>query len=437
MENNQYNQNDNEKRPSRKVNGILTKAIIVSLFVSMIVGSSFGFLSSLLINGELGRATKQEFLSKDFLEQLRNGIDQDSSAPVPMSSDEQTVVNVAKESQPAVVSIIISKNVPVRGSNDLFEFFGLGPQSSPSLEKREIGGGSGFIVSEDGLIATNRHVVEDTSADYTVLTNDERKYSARVLGRDPVNDIAIIKINPRDPSEGEGTEKLPFLSTGDSNELQIGQSVIAIGNSLGEFRNTVSRGIVSGLKRSIVAGDPFGQSESLSALIQTDAAINQGNSGGPLLNLKGEVVGMNVAIAEGAQNIGFALPINAVKNAIESVKTSGRIVTPYIGIRYVINNAVYAERNGLPYSYGALIMRGQTANDPAILPGSPADQAGLRENDLILEIDGKKITEDHTPANAISEKKPGDTITFKVWSKGSLNDVSLTLTERGIPTTVR
>ena len=426
MENNEH---QNDQRPSRKVDGVLTKAIIVSLFVSMIVGSSFGFLSSLVINGELGRSTKQELLGKDFLGQIKDKLQSPGSEPIPTTNDEQAVIAVAKQSKPAVVSIIISKNVPVGRSNDLFDFFGI-PQSEPSIQKREVGGGSGFIVSEDGLIATNKHVVEDPSADYTVLTNDEKKYPVRVLGRDPVNDIAILKIDPRDPSEGSGSDTLPFLPTGNSSQLEIGQSVIAIGNSLGEFRNTVSRGIVSGLRRSIVAGDPFGQSESLTELIQTDAAINQGNSGGPLLNLKGEVVGMNVAIAQGAQSVGFALPINAIKNAIESVQTSGRIITPYIGIRYVANNAVYAERNNLPYNYGSVIVRGQTQNDPAVLPGSPADKAGIQENDLILEIDGQKITEDFSPANAISGKKPGDSVSLKVWSKGSLKDLTLTLEER-------
>lgn len=422
-------------RKSHKVNGLLSKAIVASLFISMIVGSSFGFLASLVINRDFGSALERKLTSGDIAEKIRQGLDKrEGQQFTPLAEEEREVIAVVKETNPAVVSIIISKDVPVSTMDDFFDpFFGFrvpGRQEQGPTQKQEVGGGSGFIVSDQGIIITNKHVVEDTQAEYTVLTNDEKKYAATVLGRDPVNDIAVLKVNPKTPTEGDPVDKLPSLVLGDSANLEVGQTVIAIGNSLGEFRNTVSKGIVSGLRRNIVAGSRMGQAESLTELIQTDAAINPGNSGGPLLDLGGQVIGVNVAIAADAQNIGFALPINSVKNVIDSVQREGRIVTPYIGIRYVLNTSLVASQNNLPYTYGALVMRGQNPQDLAVAPGSPADIAGIKENDLILEIDGKRINEEFTPSVAISQKKPGDNVILKVWSKGQERDVTVTLTER-------
>jgi serine protease Do len=246
-----------------------------------------------------------------------------ASVPSPDSrySTETAVVETVKKANPAVVAITVSKNVPTyeryyRNLPSPFEDFFGGEFLIPQLrqngtEKLEIGGGSGFLVTPNGYIVTNRHVVDDEHAEYTVFTNDGKSYPAEVITRDPSLDLAIIKIDAAD---------LPFLPLGNSDALQIGQTVIAIGNALAEFRNTVSTGIVSGLSRSIVALDGDGQPEALDQLIQTDAAINEGNSGGPLLNLSGEVIGINVAIASGAENIGFALSANTVKNIVESLK---------------------------------------------------------------------------------------------------------------------
>ena len=341
-------------------------------------------------------------------------------------SFETVVVETVKKANPAVVAITISKNVPVyeryyRSVPNLFEdFFGGGffnfdvPEIRQNgTEKREVGGGSGFLVSADGYIVTNRHVVDDDKAEYTVFMNDGEKYDAKVIARDSVLDLAIIKI------DGSGFQYLEF---GDSDKLQVGQSVITIGNALAEFRNTVSLGIVSGLSRSIVASDMRGNTEALDQLIQTDAAINQGNSGGPLLNLSGEVVGVNVAIASGAENIGFAVSSNSVKSVVDSVKKTGKIVRPYIGVRYTSITEEIKEKNNLPVDYGVLVLRGSEPGDLAVIPGSPADKAGIVENDIILEVDGVKLTEDKNFATIIRNKKVGDVIRLKISHKGQEKD---------------
>ena len=286
-------------------------------------------------------------------------------------------------------------------------------------ERRDVGGGSGFLVSEDGLIITNRHVVEDTEADYTVFTNDGKKYAASIVARDPVHDLAILRV------EGSG---FPFLSFTDSQDVQVGQTAIAIGNALAEFRNSVSVGVISGLSRSITAGDSAGRSEVLDNVIQTDAAINPGNSGGPLLNLRGEVIGVNVAVASGSENIGFALPGNIAKRALDSVRATGRIVRPILGVRYVMIDDALKSKNLLSVDYGALVVRGETSEDLAVIPGSPADKAGLTENDIILEVNNIKL-DTHTLASLIRDKNVGDAITLKILHKGEEKTLTVTLEE--------
>jgi len=299
-------------------------------------------------------------------------------------AQEEAITGIVKKYSPAVVSVIVSKDMPVLENcyvnpfgNDPFfqQFFGniqIPVQCQKGYQKQEVGGGTGFIISSDGLILTNKHVVSDTTAEYTVLTNDEKKYTATVLARDPLKDLAVIKIE---------ASNLPTVVLGNSDGLQIGQTVIAIGNALGEFRNTISTGIVSGLARTIIASGG-GQSEELRNIIQTDAAINPGNSGGPLLNLRGEVIGVNVAVAEGAQGIGFALPINEAKKAVNGVKSQGKIVYPFIGINYVSITETIQKDNKLPVSEGAWI-KPQTS---AIAKASPAEKAGLKAGDIITEV---------------------------------------------------
>jgi len=343
---------------------------------------------------------------------------------------EEHVVQVVKDASPAVVSIIISKDLSlIQQYNPFRDFFGnLFGMPQPTLtpgsgsQQTEIGGGTGFIVDPNGLILTNKHVVQDSQADYTVLTNDGQKYPAKVLALDPVQDLAIIKIDKNN---------LPTLKLGDSDKIEIGQTIIVIGNALGEFRNTVSVGVVSGLQRSITASDTFGTvAEQLDNVIQTDAAINPGNSGGPLLKINGEVIGINVAMAQGAQNIAFALPINKAKRDIDQVQKQGKITTPFLGIRYTIIMPQLQQQNNLPVDYGALIAGGQTQSEPAITPGSPAASAGLVENDIILEADGQKITTDNPLSQIIQNHNVGDTIILKVLHNGQEKTVRVVLGER-------
>ena len=358
---------------------------------------------------------------------------QGGSANTPSTGgyDESRVVSVAKSASPAVVSIIISKDVPVRtrrGSafSDPFfdQFFGSDgttpDNTTGTTQRQEIGGGSGFFVSSDGYILTNAHVVDDKKADYTVYTNDGKSHPATVTAIDTVLDLAVIKI------DGSGYAALSFA---DSEKVQVGETAIAIGNALAEFRNTVSVGVISGLSRSIVAGDEMGSTpEALDGVLQTDAAINPGNSGGPLLNSSGDVIGVNVAVAANYQGIGFAIPANAAKSVVESVKKNGRIVRAFLGIRYLPLSADVASELKLSVTEGALIQKG-TQNDPAIVAGSPAAKAGLRDGDVITAIDGTELTETTSLSTIVRKKNPGDTITLSVVRDGKTITLKATLTE--------
>ncbi|MBI2587807.1 trypsin-like peptidase domain-containing protein [Candidatus Azambacteria bacterium] len=271
------------------------------------------------------------------------------------------LVEAVKKVTPAVVSIIITKNHPqsdVPPSMDPFFPFGYDPfypfgPEHPKQPRPEgpmkIGGGSGFLIDPDGLVLTNRHVVMDADAEYTVVLSSDQKYPATVVAHDPINDVAVLKI----PASG-----LPTIKLGDSSKLELGEEVIAVGNALGQFQNTVSRGIVSGLSRYITASSGLeGKAEQLRGLIQTDAAINPGNSGGPLLNLDGEAIGINAAIVFGAENIGFAIPINAAKKDLADIAKFGRIRQPSLGVRYILVDEELQKRYKLPISSGALVIR--------------------------------------------------------------------------------
>lgn len=352
-------------------------------------------------------------------------------------SYEQAIIDAVKKASPSVVSIIVTKDLPVyeqyyinpfNNFNSPFFDFGPGfdfqiPQyKQKGTEKKEVGGGSGFIVSEDGLILTNKHVVSDNKAEYTVLTNDGKKYPAKVLALNPVQDLAIVKIEIKDI-------KLSAIKLGDSSNIQIGQTAIAIGNALGEFRNTVSVGIISGLSRTISASDSTGAREILEDIIQTDAAINSGNSGGPLLNLKGEVIGINTAIVQGANNIGFAIPINRAKRDIEQVKTTNKISYPFLGVRYTLVNEKIKEKYNLQFDYGVIILKGDKG-EVAVTPNSAADKAGLKENDLILEINNEKINQENSLAKIISRHIPGDKIFLKIIRENKEIIIEVILGER-------
>ncbi len=297
------------------------------------------------------------------------------------STHEALVTGVIEHANPAVVSIVVTKDVPVIERYYERIPFGDGtvlriPQMRQNgTQEKEVGGGSGFLVSADGLIVTNKHVIEDPSASYTVFTNDGKKYEVNVVARDPSLDVAVLKIKGSAPVGG-----FSYLTFGNSSTLKLGQTAIAIGNALGEFSNS------AGLARQVTAGDGAGRSEELDNVIQTDAAINPGNSGGPLLDLHGQVIGVNVAVAGNAENIGFALPADAVKIVVNSVQQFGEIRRPYVGVRYTELNAQIAADNKLPVDYGAYIQADD--DEPAVLPNSPAAKAGLKAGDIITSIGG-------------------------------------------------
>ncbi len=353
----------------------------------------------------------------------------------PVIDYEQAVVDAVKKASPAVVSITISKNVPIIENCPTNPFSGLPPEfqqlfgdqypefSAPcntgKTKLQEIGGGSGFIISSDGMILTNKHVAGDKAASYTVFTNDGKKYDAKILAIDPTQDLAVIKIS---------ATNLRTVELGDSDSVELGQTAITIGNALGEFRNTVSVGVVSGLARTVTASGPNVGAETIEGVIQTDAAINPGNSGGPLLNLKGQVIGINTAIAEGAQSVGFAIPINRAKRDINSVKATGEIQAPFLGVRYITVTSDIAKSQKLPAENGALV-RG-SSDGPAVAPDSPAAKAGVQAEDIILEISGQKIDQDHSLGGTISKFSVGDTITLKINRGGKEITLTATLAKR-------
>ncbi|MCD6093689.1 MAG: trypsin-like peptidase domain-containing protein [Candidatus Omnitrophica bacterium] len=403
--------------------------IVVSIITSTIVFSvlTLGFLILLSTNRDL---LNSFLLGKESpLKEASIPIRRDSAA------EESQIVDVVERASSAIVSIVITKDVPIIeryyenfnpfGDDFFDDFFGGGGfrfriplYREKGTEKRKVGGGSGFFVSSDGLLVTNRHVVSDKDAEYTVLTNDGKKYKAEVLARDPMLDIAILRVKGRNFSH---------LEFGNSDLLKPGQTAIAIGNALGEFRNSVSVGVISGLSRSIVAGDFFGRSELLEGVIQTDAAINPGNSGGPLLDISGKVIGVNVAVERGAENIGFALPSNAVRTIVDSVREYGEIIRPFLGIRYMQITEGLKERYNLPVDYGALVVSGERTEDLAVIPGSPASKAGIVEDDIILEVDGVKIEEGKSLGSIIRQKQVGQRVVLKILHEGREKEVRVVL----------
>ncbi len=327
--------------------------------------------------------------------------------------EESNVINVVKKVSPSVVTIAI-KNSLSQNTSPFSLFFGQEAPEDNTEQSEEQYIGTGFVIKRTGIIVTNKHVVS-TSGQYLVIDEKGKKYEVDKIYRDPANDIAIISIKNA-PIGG-----LPEISLGTSSSLQVGQSVIAIGTALGEFRNTVTTGVVSGLGRGITAGSSFqGFAERLDNVIQTDAAINPGNSGGPLLNAKGQVIGVNTAVSEQGQNIGFAIPINLVKESLDNFNKTGQFSRPFLGISYSIISQKAALLNEIPQ--GALVQQ--------VVKGSSAEEAGIAAGDIITKIDGKQINDDNaTLAILISKKKVGDKITVSLYKDGSSKDIQVTLKE--------
>jgi serine protease Do len=323
-------------------------------------------------------------------------------------SEESDVIEVVKKVGPSVVTV--SAKTPQRPVIQFSPFGGF-TQGVQGGTEQDIG--SGFVVSSDGLIVTNKHVVSDTTLTYKVSTSDGKSYDVKEISRDPNNDIAVIKID---------TNGLTPVELGDSSSLQVGQFVIAIGTALGEFRNTVTTGVISGLGRGINAGSAFeGYVERLDDVIQTDAAINPGNSGGPLLNSAGQVIGINVAIASGAQNVGFSIPINTVKDDLNQYKVTGKFpAKAYLGVEYQMLTQQAALLNQVPQ--GAYVVN--------VVAASPAEKAGIEVGDIIFKIDGASLNDASGGlGKIISGKKPGDTISVELWRSGETKTIKVILEE--------
>ncbi|OGH19376.1 MAG: hypothetical protein A3F31_03225 [Candidatus Levybacteria bacterium RIFCSPHIGHO2_12_FULL_38_12] len=319
------------------------------------------------------------------------------SQHVKIVSEESVIIDVVKKVKPSVVTV--AEELPQRSLSPFdfgpFGIFGLPEEDQPQGPQNI---GSGFVVTSDGLIVTNKHVVSDLEAKYQVITSDDKKYTVEKIYRDPLNDVAILKID---------ASGLAGVKLGDSSKLEVGQLVVAIGTPLGEFNNSVTSGIVSGLGRGISAGSRFqGYVEQLDNVIQTDAAINPGNSGGPLVNSSGQVIGINTAVASGGQNIGFALPINVVKESLNNFNTTGQFNRAYLGVAYKMISRDLSVLNNLPE--GAYVQR--------VVEGSPADKAGIKKGDIITKIDGKRISgKDSDLGAVISKQKAGNSISITVW----------------------
>ncbi|MFA7308651.1 MAG: trypsin-like peptidase domain-containing protein [Patescibacteria group bacterium] len=354
----------------------------------IIVGIIGGIVGSLLTMGVMSRNTH-------FVPQI-GSISQKISI-----QEDSAVVDAVKKVSPSVVSIATSAK-------------GIGFWGDVVEQK---GGGTGFIVTADGLILTNKHVV-DGAQEFTVVTNEGKDYKGKVVAVDPLFDLALIKIEGKD---------LPVVEIGDSTKLDIGQKVIAIGNALGEYQNSVTVGVLSARARAITAASQNG-SERLEGLLQTDAPINPGNSGGPLINAAGQVIGINTAVDAQGNSIGFAIPIHLAKAAVDSYTKSGRIVRSFLGVRYINITHEFAALNHLDVSNGALIMPSQ-GNLLSIVPGGPADKAGLKENDIITAVNGEKIEQSKSLVTILSAYTPGTKVEVTYMRKGKEEKVTVELTE--------
>ena len=322
-----------------------------------------------------------------------------------------------------MVSITMTKRIQM--FSPVPDPFGLGYLPARRQKKVKLGGGSGFIIAKHGIILTNRHVLEDPLAEYMIVLQNGQKFKPEILACDPIHDIAVLKIKKTD---------LPTIKLGDSTKIELGEEVIAIGNALGLFKNTVSTGVVSGLSREIKAQSDISQQKTkLRGLIQTDAAINPGNSGGPLIDLEGKAIGINAAMVFGAENIGFALPIINAKKDLEELKKYGRIRLPFLGVRYLTITKQLKEEFNLPVDFGALVIAEPGIPHgirQAVVPGSPAQKAGLRESDIILELKSKKVCAELSIGDILGECQIGQKLPLKIMRSGRQKTLNLTLGEK-------
>ena len=316
---------------------------------------------------------------------------------------EGSITSIANAVSKSVVSIVTS--------TDQKSFFSNETTSQTAA-------GTGFILSSDGYIATNKHVVSGASKIGVILDDGTAYEDVELVGTDPLNDFAIIKIN--------NVNNLSPVKLGDSKTTSAGQQVVAIGNALGAYQNSVTSGIISGKGRSLTATDSGRtQYETLSDMIQTDAAINGGNSGGPLVNAAGEVIGINTAYASQGNNVGFAIPISSVKGIIKNVLSGKGFERAVIGVRYINLTPTIAKEKNLSVTRGALIAASK--NNKAIISGSASDKAGLKENDIITAVNGTEIGNSGSLSSLIGEYSVGDTVKITVVRGSKTETLELTL----------
>jgi serine protease Do len=371
-------------RPAlRSVWAIKAGALVALCFVAAFGGSA----AFAALNGSLGGTKVTTQQSREIV--LQEG---------------EVVAEVAKSVSPSVVSIVANIQTEQGG------FFGTSAEQE--------GAGTGIIISKDGYVVTNKHVVPDGTSQVAVVASDGTRYeNVTVVGRDPLNDLAFLKI--------AGVRDLPVAALGDSSAMTVGQKVVAIGNALGQYQTTVTSGIISGTGRPVTAGsEGTSQTEQLDNLLQTDAAINPGNSGGPLVNLKGEVIGINVAVAQDAQGIGFAIPINDAQKLIKSVLATGKVQRGYLGVRYISLSADSAEQLKVATKDGAYI---STDGTGGVMDGGPADKAGLRPGDIITKVDGTDVGQSKTLGSLMAKYGVGDTVTLTVLRDGKTQEFKVTL----------
>lgn len=345
----------------------------------------------------------------------------------------KSIPEIVEKVIPAVIAISVSENIKKNYESGVIDL-----KTEKMLKKEadsdgniEVESGSGFIVDKNGIIVTNKHIIVDPEAEYFVFTNNNQKFKAKVIISDPINDIAILKINP---PAGEEKSKIknefPAIILGNSDKIKLGESVIALGNALGIFKNTISKGIISGLHRSISAKiSADAEAQEMRELIQTDAAINPGDSGGPLINTNGEAIGINTIMLSGAENIGLAIPINIIKKDLKDLKKYGEIKRPFLGARYLIINDQLKNKFNLPVDYGAFVIN-KGSGRPAIIPKSPAEKSGLKEKDIILECNNEKVSANETLNDLLEEYAVGDKIKLKVLRDGKEIEIIAALAER-------
>jgi 2-alkenal reductase len=396
---------------------ILLSALLVGTILGGVVGGGVGYYMARqqTTTGQAALPVVQPVANREQSAQApTTAAPQPTAAPAPpVTEEESAVVAAVQKAAPAVVTVIntLGPNAQPDSSQSLpFPFPQNGDPQQPQQQARA--SGSGVIISNDGYIVTNNHVVENQQS-LAVLFADGSRHEATLVGADPLQDLAVIRVKDAVPA---------VAALGDSTALQPGATVIAIGSPLGDFKNSVTVGVVSALNRSVPGS-------SMEGLIQTDAAINHGNSGGPLVNLRGEVIGINTLVVRGtgttldqAQGLGFAIPGSTLQTVSQKLIADGKVVYPYLGVSYGMIDAEIAAENNLPVPNGALVSEVQ--------PDQPAAKAGLQNGDIITAVDGQKLGSDISLRGVLLQHAPGDNITLEVLRDGKTQTFNVTLAAR-------